>query len=264
MTATLKPAGRTLAEFQPLKPAEQKLLEACRQGTFAHISDTRPKAASEDNTVRAAFLRLLALRGDEQAPVHEHGVQLSGAWIAGELDMEAVRVPSNLTIGGCHFDITPVFRGAKIAGGLLLSGCQLPGLAGDGLTCERNVFLNKGFTATGAVRLLGAQIGGELSCEGAKFDGKAGIALSADRAVIKGDVFLDGSTATGAVLLMGVQIGGNLSCDGAKFDGKEGHALVADGMKVEGTFFFRDLANPVKGVSLASCHVSSLALFRQL
>jgi len=32
MTVILKPAGRTLKEFQPLKPAEQKLLEACRLG----------------------------------------------------------------------------------------------------------------------------------------------------------------------------------------------------------------------------------------
>ena len=57
MTTPLKPTGRTLAEFQPLKPAEQKLLEACRQGTSAHISNERPEAANDDNIVRASFLR---------------------------------------------------------------------------------------------------------------------------------------------------------------------------------------------------------------
>lgn len=357
MTTTVKPAGRTLAEFQPLKPAEQKLLSACRQGTLALISDKRPDMANDDNTVRAAFLRFLTLGGDEQAPVHEHGVQLSGAWIEGELDMEAARVSSNLVIWNCRFNITPVFRGTKIAGALNLSGCQLPGLAGDGLACDGglflrqvtttgklrllgvriggdlscesskfngkegdalavdgavikgSVFMNEGFTATGKVRLLGAQIGGALSCEGSKFDGKEGAALSADGAVIKGDVFMDqGFVAAGEVRLLGIQIGGNLSCGGAKLDGKEGCALSADGavikgdlfmdqgftvtgevrlvgaqiggnfscsdakfgskegdalsaegMVVEGTFFFRNLLNPVNGVSLSSSHVGRLA-----
>lgn len=32
MTTTLKPAGRTLKEFQPLKPAEWKLLVAVVSG----------------------------------------------------------------------------------------------------------------------------------------------------------------------------------------------------------------------------------------
>ena len=131
MTATRKPAGRTLAEFQPLKPAERKLLEACQQGTVANISAERPEAANDDNIVRAAFLRFLALGGDEQAPVHEHGVQLVGAWIEGGLDMVAARVPSDLFIFDCHFDSTPVFRGAKIAGTLNLGSCHLPGFIGD-------------------------------------------------------------------------------------------------------------------------------------
>jgi hypothetical protein len=34
----LKPVGRTLAEFKPLKPAEQKLLNDCRKGEVAYIS----------------------------------------------------------------------------------------------------------------------------------------------------------------------------------------------------------------------------------
>lgn len=49
MTAPLKPAGRTLAEFQPLKPAEQKLLEACRQGVETRISGKRPETANDND-----------------------------------------------------------------------------------------------------------------------------------------------------------------------------------------------------------------------
>lgn len=259
MTATIKPAGRTLAEFQPLKLAEQKLLEACRQGTVARISDKRPEAANDNNIVRAVFLRFLALGGDEKAPVHEHGVQLAGAWIEGKLDMEAARVPSGLTIGACHFDITPVFHGAKIAGTLNLGGSLLPGLAGDRLACDGDLFLGQCFNATEEVWLQGAQIGGNLGCQGANLNGKD-CALVADGASIKHSVYLnEGFTATGRIRLLSARIGGDLYCDSAKFDGKGGMALEAQGMVLEGNFFFQRLGSPANGVSLALSRIGHLA-----
>lgn len=193
MTATRKPAGRSLADFQmldqPLKPAEQKLLEACRLGIVADISAERPEAATDDNTVRAAFLRFLALGGDEQAPVHEHGVQLIGAWIEGVLDMGATRVASDLTIWNSYFDSTPVFRGTKIMGTLNFGGCQLPGLFGDELACNGSLLLRRGFIATGKVRLLGAQIAGNFECDDAEFNCKDGDVLWADGMVVEGRFF---------------------------------------------------------------------------
>lgn len=256
MIAPLKPAGRTLAEFQPLKPAERKLLEACQQGTVANISAERPEAANDDNIVRAAFLRFLALGGDEQAPVHEHGIQLFGAWIEGVLDMKAVNVPSSLTIAFCHFNVAPVFRGAKTAGILNFAGCQVPGLDGDGLACEGDLFLHKGFTATEEVRLLGAQIGGSLVCSDAKFDGKKGDALVADGAVIKGDVFLDREfSAMGKVRLVGAQIGGSLGCHSAKFDGRDGAALSVDRAVIEGSVFLKEGFAAMGKVQMKNTHI---------
>lgn len=260
MTTPKKPAGRTLAEFGELKPAEKLLLEACRTGEPARISEERPEAQTADNTVRAPFLRFLALGGDEQAPVHERGVQLKGTWIEGELDMQAARIPSDIAIVNCYFSITPVFFNANISGSLILNGCQLPGLEGDRLVCNGSLFLRDGFTATGVVRLLSAQIGCDLSCRGAVFDGKDGNALAADSVVVKGNLLLDnGFTAKGQVRLLGAQIGGNLDCRYATFDGKDGDALLADWMVVKGAFLFQNLVRPVSEVSLASVHVGQLA-----
>lgn len=257
---TIKPAGRTLEEFQPLKPAEQKLLDACRLGEFAHISAERPESENNDNTVRAAFLRFIALGGDEKSPVHEHGVRLRGAWIADELDMESTVIPSNLGIVQCHFDTAPVFRGANIAGTLNLCGCHLPGLKGDSLACDGGLFLrqfqHQNFSSTEEVRLLGAQIGGVLDCSGAKFDGKDSNALSADGAVIKGGVFLKaGFIAMGAVRLPGAHIGGNLECDGAKLNGKKGSALFADSAAIKGSAFLRDGFTAEGGVWLLGTQI---------
>ena len=51
MTESVKAVGRTLADFKQRSPAEEKLLEACRQGVVAEISKERPEAATGTNTV---------------------------------------------------------------------------------------------------------------------------------------------------------------------------------------------------------------------
>ncbi len=246
MTATapsvvvVKPVGRTLTEFEPLRPAERALLEACRTGEVAPIGDQPPDKSTDENRIRAAFLRFLVLGGDANAPIHEHGVQLTGAWIEGKFDLKGSCAPYSLALLRCAFDAELVLRDATIAGGLSLSGSRAPGIQGDRLVCQSGVFL-RNITASGAVRLGGAQIGGDISCSGAKLDGKKGDALSADRAVVKGGVFLnEGFTANGAVRLLGAQIGGNLECTGAKLDGKEGDALSADGAVVKGHVFLNE------------------------
>jgi len=233
--------GRTLVEFFPLQPGETALLQACADGEFTELGHQRPSERTESNAVRASFIRFLALGGDNEAPVHEHGVQLAGAWIEGVLDLAGTFTPTGLSLGNSHFESSLVLRGAEIAGTLSLHGSQVPGLKADRLQCKGSVFMRNGFTATGEVRLLGAKIGGNLECNGAKLDGKDGDALSADRAVIKGSVFLsDGFTASGKVRLLGAQINGNLECNGAKLNGKEGDALSADGAVIKGDLFLSD------------------------
>ena len=297
----VKPAGRSLEEFRPLRPAEEKLLADCKLGKSAEIGADRPEASSRDNRIRAEFLRFLALGGDEQAPVHEHGVQVSGAWIEGKLDLEAARVPSNLTLFHCHFEITPVFRDARIAGTLNLDGCKMPGLDGGRLICKGSIFLRNGFVATdkvnlqaariegylvcshgsfsaddhslvieaavvkgsvvlnqqftakGEVRLLGAQVGGDLDCSEATFSGHVAKgesctdhihALAADRASVKGSIFLNhGFTATRQVSFTGAEIGGDLDCREASFKNMDSQALVAARAEIKGSVLFNDFSS---------------------
>jgi len=233
-----KPAGRLLDEFMPLKLAEQKLLDACRIGEFAIISEQRPQQANEQNIVRASFLRFLALGGDGCAPVHEKGVLLHGAWVEDELNLEGALLPHNLALDNCHLS-TIILLHSDVHGCVGFKGCRVEGLAADGMMCSGGVFL-KNFTATGTVNLLNAQIGGNLECSGGKFNGNGGDALVCDRALIKGSVFLnDGFIASGTVLLVAARIDGSLECKGAVFNdtrsGKE-HvaALVCDRAVIKG------------------------------
>lgn len=134
-----KPAGRALAEFKPLKPAEHKLLEACRKGERAEISKQRPEQANSENIVRASFLRFLALGGDEQAPIHEKGILLHGAWVEGELDLESATLPHNLLLHNCHLSNILMLH-SNIRGSVGFPGCHVSGFAADGIVCSGGIF----------------------------------------------------------------------------------------------------------------------------
>src|SRR3546814_13640921 len=82
--------GRSLSDFGPLWPAEDALLECSRIGAPPVISETRPEAETKTNRVRAAFVRFLALGGDEQAPGRENCVELQGDWVVGRVEERLV------------------------------------------------------------------------------------------------------------------------------------------------------------------------------
>jgi hypothetical protein len=92
------------------------------------------------------------------------------------------------------------------------------------------------------VELRDAEIGGTLLCDRAAFENRGGMALGADRASVKGSIFLkNGFSAEGEVRLLGAQVGSNLECDGGSFNNPLGEAaLNADRVKVAGGVFFRN------------------------
>jgi hypothetical protein len=110
--------------------------------------------------------------------------------------------------GGIEVAGTTSLVGARIGGDLLLGGARLTadidsnGARGVALDLDRarvagRVALDAGFSAAGAVRLLGARIGGDLDCTEAEFDavgdagwGEHGSALRLDRARIGGALML--------------------------------------------------------------------------
>ena len=236
--------------------AERKLLQACRTGEIAVISKQRPQQTTEENTVRAGFLRFLLLGGDHSTPVHERGVRLQGAWVAGELDLENTATFSAIYCAACTFTEPLILRRSSLRGGLFLMGSAVPGIEGDGLVTTGVVFLRDGFQATGTVRLLGAQIDGNLECSNGQFDGKEGDAISTDRAVIKGSVFMkDGFQAIGTVRLLGAQIGSSLECDAGQFDGKEGYALYAEAAVINGSVFLRNGFRAIGEVRLIGAQI---------
>ncbi len=240
-----RPYGRSLHDFGELKPAEKILLEACREGDLAVISDSRPDIATDDNTIRAEFLRFLLLGGDAQAPVHERGVHVYGAWIEGGLNLELTTTMSAIYCVHCTFDQPLILQRSRILGGVFLVGSTIPGIDGDGLSTEGDVFLRNGFKATGFVSLRGSQIGGDLDCDGAELNGGQSngyewIALSVKRTKIHGNLFLgDGFQADGRLELQGAQIGGDLDFSNVNFGPRLYCMVTASNLQVRGCFLLR-------------------------
>jgi hypothetical protein len=152
---------------------------------------------------------------------------------------------------------------ARIGGQLNCSGATLTNegdsaFSADGAEIGGFVFLNDGFSATGAVGLSGAKIGGALSCSGATLTNEGDNALFADGAEIRGIVNLRGGfRATGAVWLLGARIGGSLDCSGATLTHEGDNALIADLAEITGSVQLTNGFSATGGVGLSGTKIRS-------
>jgi hypothetical protein len=246
--------GRSLADFGALSPAERKLLDCCRKGEPADIGEQFPDKETRSNRVRADFVRFLALGGDDQAPVHERGVMLDGAWLTGELCLEAASIERRLMLTCCTIQkIVAHHTSLKYLG---LPGSRLlDGLDGTGLRCEGDVDLRFA-CSTGEIRLYSAAIGGNLVCDGGTFENAQGAALFCDGLRVMGSVFLRaGFCALGQVRLLGARIDNALECVGGRFENDGGRALSCDGAIISGNVLLRDGFHASAGVYLPGAEV---------
>lgn len=215
---------KKLADFDPRSPAEESLLKNAVSGEIAVISQTRPEKATNENTVRASFIRWLALGGDTEHPLHAHGVQLKGAYIIEQLDLKNAQVNADLILANCNIETEIILIGMRLNCSLSLEGSLCAGITADRAQIAGSVFLRNDFICTRTVKLLGATIGGDLACNKATFSVPAGEnAIDADGAQIAGSVFLSkGFVSTNRVWLLGATIGGDLDCSKGKLPCQKG------------------------------------------
>ena len=249
------------ARFSDLTAAEIKLLRAAPNGDLAvcgpskenHDPANDPAKADEwgkEREIRADLIRWLCVDRQAREMVDPKGILVAGAKILGTLDLSYARVPFGLNLWRCRLTGKTNLQATEIAE-LDFQGSWLDSIDADSVKAKGNVLFCRGFHATGQVRLLGAEIGGGLDCTGATFENplqsEVPGALIADRAVVKGSVFLkDGFTAKGEVRLLNAEIGSNLDCSGGKFESPpqtgvaaRGDAFSADGALVKGNIFLK-------------------------
>ena len=245
-----------LEGLKPLTPAEARILSDLAVGEFDRLGDgSRPETDDPAREVRAAFLRFLALGGDERHRPHEKGIRVSGAWISGVLDLEGCRIERDIGLKDCRFDAVPVFRFAVIDN-LFLDGSWLPGLQAERLEARGGVSL-KSAAVNGELQLTGSRIEGSLSLDGATVGSTGRTALLADNIEARA-VEMRGATLTGETRMTGARIDGDLDLTGATLVFPDGEALHLNRTRVRGGLFLRGGARVDGALDLTGASIDTL------
>lgn len=207
----------------------------------------------------SVFLDGDGLSSRPEAAVRAEGqVRLTSADITGSLDCRrsTFQNPSGVSIDGFEMSVGSELlleegfvangevyleRAAvdrlRASGGVFRKGGGRWALHADSLCARTGVFLDRGFSATGEVRLVGADITGELCCTGGSFANRGAVAFDATRLRAE-DVYLnEGFSAEGAVLLVGGHLTRQLNCTAGTFADAGGFALDLDGLQCDGEVF---------------------------
>ncbi len=238
MDGSLSLKERMESSLGKLLPAEHRLLRCFKSGNIACISEELPDAASDENTVRAIFLRHLILTCSQGAFFGEN-LFLRGAYIQGPLFLVGISVTTPVTFENCRFEQDINARGASFDHSLRFSGCSLESFLGSRVVVSGSLTFSSTSTR-GLVELDAARIAASLSCAGSNFDGAGEASLIASFAEIRTGVYLNnGFSAKGLVRFRSAIVGGQFNCSKASFSVEQEQSIDLDFIAVNGPVFFR-------------------------
>lgn len=173
-----------------LSPAEQKLIKMTESGEEANYIDSN----QVNKQIRADRIVWLCTDPHALEVITYRGIQIKKACIDGTLDLRYAKIPFPLSFIDCNFPMEINLEYANVPA-LYLSGSSTNKINAKGLKVDNSLFLNKGFTSKGTVRLDGAKIGGDLDCESAKFN-DPNVAFIADGLKVDNSIFLNNAMST--------------------------------------------------------------------
>lgn len=156
-----------------------QLADGLRSGTPLVLGTTRPDVDETDpaRLLPADVLRSVLCDRELHKQADPRGLTVRGAVITGVVDLDHVTIPYPLALTDCQFSAHLRLRQASLHA-LALNRTTIAGrsdngdsLAAEGLQAAGGASLDNGFTAAGAIRLLGARINGQLSLGGATITG---------------------------------------------------------------------------------------------
>ncbi len=153
---------------------------------------------------------------------------------AGGIDVRGGLVMHDLVAEG---EMT--LSGATIRRTINLGGARIDNPGGHALrldwaTVNGGLYLRRGFSAAGEIRLVGAAIGGDIDAFESSFTNPTGYSLNAARVRLTGTLFLTGARSEGTMRLDGASIGGNVKGGDARLVAPGALALDARGVHVVG------------------------------
>ncbi len=179
----------TLKSFEPLSPAEEKLLAECDTPDRISLGDgLTPLEATPDCTIRAALLRHVLL-GSGNSTLDEKGLRLRGAWIKGALDLQGCDCSRDITLSYCKLDDPLTLVNATLRG-LHISTCYLKGLAADNASFAGSLYIRSDTVVEGEIALAGARIKGDFQLCDVVINPTGQDAVFAPSLRVEGSVFL--------------------------------------------------------------------------
>ncbi len=179
----------SLDDFEPLNPAEQKLVAESHQPNRTSVGNgDLPEDESEDVEIRAGIIRLMLL-DDSDVALHDKGVRLRGAKITGALDLQGCDCRRDLSFTQCRLT-EPINLVNATLRGLHLSGCEISGISADNARFAGSLYLRAGSSVDGEISLAGARITGDLQICDARLTSSGQDAIFAPSLRVEGSVFL--------------------------------------------------------------------------
>ena len=272
----------TLKSFNPLTPAEEKLLAECSKPARIMVGDGgMPQGDDPDCVIRASLIRHILLAGAGTA-MDEKGLRLRGAMIKGALDLQGSDCNRDITLSHCSMEQPMTLVNANLRG-LHISSSHIGGISADNTKFSGSVYLRFGTVVDGEIGLAGARINGDLQLCDVEINPIGQDAVFAHSLRVDGSIFLGNYpysegrttlTANGALFFSSVRVEHDFfvsSCaispedsvisDGV-FDATEEHgsdiALSLARARVGGLLYFQDNQIARGIVNLAGAQVARL------
>jgi hypothetical protein len=185
-------------------------------------------------TLSAGFLQDLLTRSPWREAIPFAGIQIKGARIVGEIDLENAKLIRSISILASRIEDKINLAHARTDSLIWLEGSRMNDVFdASGLHSESDLWLRGGSVFTRGLNLYSARIDGRVEFTGARFDGK----LNAGQVRIGGSLSMNSGGENKAsfndVILIDAKIGGQVNMLGASFNGP----LNADLLKVGGNLF---------------------------
>ncbi|MFD0901379.1 hypothetical protein [Actinomadura sediminis] len=219
-----------------LTAAERRVWRAFRTGAKVDFSRDGDDAADgaawgPERTVRAWVLRKLLLRPPEDGEVA--ALRVSGARIAGKLDLQYATVEHPIRLWACHFEEIPNLYASHLTQ-LNLSKSFLPGLFAATMHVSGVLRLTE-CRVPGRMSLGGVRVARALFLERARLGTPGtnqGEIVHLNHSVLEDDVWAPGLEAHGEIRLNSASITGNLNLEDAVLSNPGARVLEADSMSV--------------------------------
>lgn len=253
-----RPQGRSLSDFPDLTAAEKQLLRACRAGAAAVIGNRCPTKPTKQNSIRGEFIRFLALGGDEDAPVHEHGVDARGAYVTGVIDLTGCRIQSGLSLTVSTLADPFIAHDARTLG-LDFGGSSICGFAADRISISGGLSMCDGFRSSGGISIQRATITGLLNISGATIShggSSQKTCIDANGVYIRGSIRVGGRfSSIGQLSFDNAEIVGNFILTESDLDGDGGHTLDLNRAVIHGNLVFGKDFRSVGMIQMHGLHI---------